>query len=400
MRPIRPMLQTFPAAIQNFPQSVRADPRLRLILSALGVVLGVGAIWYLLGDHSGSEAHRRPPPPVTIARARMENVIVAEHALGTVLANTTVNVTSRVDGQLASAAFKEGQIVHEGDILFRLDERPFVAALEQARAALSRDEAQYTAAQRSRDRYVTLAKENAISAEQRDQAVAQAGADAGTVKADRAAVALALLNLQFSVIHSPITGKTGPILIQPGNLVKANDSNAMVVVSQIQPVKVSFFLPQDDLPRIQDRQRQGKLTATAQAHGASQSDSPITAPVDFVSNAVDQKTGTIELRATYNNADLRLVPGQLVDVSVALQQLPHAIVVPREAVNTGPNGRYVYVVDKGKAEMRDVTVLYENGDEDAVSGDVHAGDRVVTEGQLGVLPGKPVAITRTGKAAR
>jgi multidrug efflux system membrane fusion protein len=213
------------------------------------------------------------------------------------------------------------------------------------------------------------------------------------VQSDRAALDVAKLNLDYSVIHSPIDGKTGPILVQPGNLVTANGTNPLVTITQIQPVKISFSLPQSDLPRIQNRAAQNTLTAAVDLHDSS--GKPIKARVDFVSNAVSSTTGTIELRATFANADMRLVPGQLVDVSVALDSLPHAIVVPREAVNVGPDGRYVYVVGKDdNAELRQVAVLFDGGATIAISGPVRAGEPVITDGQLRVIPGKPVSIVK------
>jgi membrane fusion protein, multidrug efflux system len=391
MRLLPPIL-SIPSAIQHVPQAwQRTSPRLRLILSALSVVLAVALVWYLA---SGEPAPpMRPPPPVTVGQATTQDVTIREHALGTVVANATVNVTSQVDGKVAAAAFQEGDIVHKGDVLFTLDQRPFLAALQQARAGLARDQAQYVSAERNAARYEQLAKENAVSTELRDQAVAQAGALAGTVNADKAAIDLAQLNLQYATIRSPIDGKTGTILIQPGNLVKANDVNAMVVITQVEPVKISFFLPQSDLPRIQSQEKAGKLIAIIEPH--DHQGEPATAPVDFIGNAVNLQTGTIELRATLANADLRFVPGELVDVSVALGELPHATVVPDDAVNTGPEGRYVYVVGKdGKAEMRTVTVLFHKEDSDAISGKVKPGDRVITQGQFRVLPGGPVAIAK------
>jgi multidrug efflux system membrane fusion protein len=203
---------------------------------------------------------------------------------------------------------------------------------------------------------------------------------------------MAELNVSYTQIRSPIDGKTGPIMIQPGNMIAASGTAALVTVTQVQPVKVSFSLPQSDLPRIQDRQRAGGLTAAIDLH--DQSGKPLAANVDFMSNAVSSTTGTIELRATYANQDMRLVPGQLVDVSVALSDLPKATVVPREAVNIGPDNHYVYVVKDGKADMRPVKVLFDAGATMAIEGDVKAGDKVVTDGQLRVLPGKPVSVIK------
>jgi len=165
---------------------------------------------------------------------------------------------------------------------------------------------------------------------------------------------------------------------------------------QIQPVKVSFFLPQSELPRIQEQMRNHRLFATVEAHGAG-ADS-MTAPIDFIGNAVDSNTGTVELRASFSNEDYRLVPGQLLDVSVSLAQIPSALTVPREAVNVGPQGRYVYVLTKDDiAQMVPVTVIYDDGRNAAIGGEVRAGDRVIIDGQLRVIPGKAVAIV-TGKA--
>jgi multidrug efflux system membrane fusion protein len=280
--------------------------------------------------------------------------------------------------------------VKAGDILFRLDPKPFQAALLQAQAMTARDEASLASANNDSKRYSILAKMGAASSSQRDQFVAQAKALTATVKADKALADVAALNLQWSVIRSPVDGKTGPILIQPGNLIKANDTNALVTITQIHPVKVSFFLPQSDLPQIQQRMAAGELTANVQAHGAALVHE--SAKVDFVGNAVSATTGTIELRATFPNTDDKLVPGQVVDVAVALNQFNHALVVPHDAVNVGPDGRYVYAIEKGNAVLVPVNVLNDDGKLAAVQGKLKVGQNVVTDGQLRVIPGKPVTI--------
>ncbi|HWA30648.1 MAG TPA: efflux RND transporter periplasmic adaptor subunit, partial [Rhizomicrobium sp.] len=339
-----------------------------------------------------------PPPPVRVATVAQKSVTAYEKTIGTIIANATVQVTSRVDGQIDSAAFTEGQMVHQGDVLFRLDPKPFEAALAQAKATEARDEASLASANNDARRYSALAKLGAVATSQRDQYVAQAGALAATVKADKAAVDIAALNLQWSVIRSPVEGKTGPILIQPGNLVKANDTNALVTITQIHPVKVSFFLPQSDLPQIQSRMASGALVAQVQVHNAAQTHE--SAKVDFVGNAVSATTGTIELRATFPNTDNRLVPGQVVDVGVALNQYNNVMTVPHEAVNVGPNGRYIYAVEDGTAKLVPVTVLYDDGDMAAVQGALKPGATVITEGQLRVIPGKPVAIQGGHRGAK
>jgi multidrug efflux system membrane fusion protein len=392
-------LQTFPASVTTFPETLqRANPRTRLILGLIAIVLAIAAVWALVHLLSPAPAPpKKPPPPVMVASVQLGNVVAQEHTIGTVVANATVQVTAQVGGQLESAAFTEGQIVQQGDVLFRLDPRPFQAALAQARATMARDQASLISAQNDAKRYTVLAVSGAASAQQRDQAVAQAHALAATVRADKANVDLAALNEQYSVIHSPVTGKTGPILIQPGNLVTANGTNALVVITQVQPVKVSFTVAQTDIARVQDRMVSHQLTATVTVHGAK--DINLSAPVDFLGNQVSPTTGTVELRATFANLDYRLVPGQLVDVSVALNNFAHVTIIPREAVNLGPDGSYVYVLDnQNKAFLRPVTVLNDDGTSDAVKGNLKPGDKVITDGQLRVMPGKPVSIVKPAGA--
>jgi multidrug efflux system membrane fusion protein len=369
-----------------------ASPRWRLIGGIVAAILAVALVRYLLSPHSPQQVSE-PPAPVRVAVARTQTVIVLEHTIGTIVANATVQVTSRVEGQLVAARFKEGDIVHKGDLLFQLDPRPFQAALAQAVATENRDQAQLTSARNDAARYASLAAQGAASRSQADQFVAAAKALAATIAADRAMVEAARLNVTYTQIRSPVDGKTGPILIQPGNMVPASGTNPLVTITQIQPVKVSLFLPQSDLPRIQDQMRDHRLNVTLAVH--DRANMKLTAPVDFVGNEVDNTTGTVELRATFDNRDYRLVPGQLLDVSVSLAELPNAIVVPREAVNQGPQSRFIYVAGQdNRAEMRPVTVLNDDGRMDAVSGDIRPGERVITDGQLRVIAGKPVAIAR------
>lgn len=362
-----------------------------------GVVLAaiVGLlVWSFFAPEKAER--EQPPPPVRVAQVTVRPVTIQERTTGTIVANATVNVLARVEGQVVSTPFKEGQIVHKGDLLFQLDPRPFQAAVAQAAANQNRDQAQYVSAEHDAQRYAALVKQGAVSQSQADQFMAQAKALAATVAADRAAVETAKLNLMYAAIRSPIDGKTGPMLIQLGNVVPANGTNPLVMITQVQPVKVSFFLPQSELPRIQDQFRSHRLNATVEPHDAA--NSKITAPVDFIGNAVDNTTGTVELRATFANEDYRLVPGELLDVSVSLAQIPQALSVPREAVNVGPQGRYVYALTKDNvAQMVPVNVIYDDGRNDAIDGKVRVGDRVITDGQLRVIPGKPVVIAK-GKA--
>jgi multidrug efflux system membrane fusion protein len=278
-------------------------------------------------------------------------------------------------------------------VLFQLDPRPFQAALSQAQANTARDQATLVSDEKDAVRYSALIKLGAASQQQTDVAIAAAKAEAATVAADKAAADAAKLNLTYSTIRSPVDGKTGPILIQIGNLISANQSNPLVTIAQIHPVKVSFFLPQTDLPRIQQRMAENRMEAAIQVQG--QGGQKLKAPVDFVSNAVSNMTGTIELRATFPNLDNVLVPGQLADTSVSLGEIDNATVVPHDAVNLGPDSSYVWLVDKQmKAQMRKVQVLNDNGAIAAVKGPVKPGDKLITDGALRVVQGTKVVIKK------
>ena len=344
-------------------------------------------------------------PPVRVAAATVQDVPVMVRTIGTVLAKSTVTVKSQVDGPLLAAHFKEGQMVKKGDLLFQIDPAPFQAALRQAQAQVERDKAQLASAQADADRAVMLSQRGIVSEQQRDQLVAAAKALTATIAADQAAVERSQLNLDYTTIRSPINGKTGPMIVYPGNQVHASDANGLITINEIQPVMISFNLPQGDLPQLQDRMREGKLVADVTvrndvASAAQTRSAEIPVKIDFVGNVVDDKTGTIELRATFDNPDLRLVPGELVDVSVRLATLSQAVTVPREGVNIGQNGNYVFVVDQAnRAQMRPVTVLYQDQMIAALSSGVKPGDRVVTDGQLRVTPGVKVVVTQPDNTA-
>jgi multidrug efflux system membrane fusion protein len=372
----------------------RASPRTRIVASILGILFLVLVVWKIVEALTPTPVPKVSPAPVRVGQAISKTVIIQEHTVGTIVANATVAVTAQVQGQIVSVNFKEGDIVHKGDVLFQLDPRPFQAALNQAQATTARDQATLVSDQKDAIRYTTLQKLGAASGQQADQAIAAAKAMAATVVADKAASDAAKLNLTYSTVRAPIDGKTGPILIQIGNLVSANGSNPLVTIAQIQPVKVSFFLPQTDLPRIQKRMAEGKMIVTLQMQG--EGGETLQAPVDFVSNAVSNQTGTIELRATFANADDVLVPGQLADTNVSLGELDNATVVPHDAVNLGPDSSYVWIVDKQmKAQMVKVDVMNDDGTIAAVKGAVKPGDKVITDGALRVVQGTKVAIKKS-----
>ena len=378
---------------QKLRQSEKTS-RLRPILLGLGALaLVMGGYWYysqhsaapLGGGPNGRGRFGGGAPPVKVAIAHQKEMPVIERTIGTVVANSTVAVTARVQGQLIKSFFKEGQMVKQNDLLFEIDPSPFRAAYDATLATLA-------GAKTNADRSASLLAQNAIAAQTNDN-------NQATYAQAKANAEAARLNLQFTQIRSPINGKTGPILLQPGNLVSVNGLTApLVSITEVQPIKVSFALPQADLPRIQARAKSTQgLSVVVALHDAG-GDKDLTAPVNFISNAVAATSGTIELRASFPNQDLALVPGQLVDVVVQLASIPNAIVVPREAVNQGPDGGFVYVVDPDDniAQMQPVKIAFDDGINAAIVGNVHDNDHVIVNGQLRVVPGGKVTIPGAG----
>ena len=358
---------------------------------ALVAVLTAFAYMNRTGTGSVQRGPRSTAVPVRIAVAERRDVAVVERTLGTVLANTAVQVTARVQGVIDRAHFKEGEFVKAGDLLFEIDPRPYQAALAQAKAQLAKDQAQLQNAVSNEKRLRAVYEQKLTSMEAFDAAIAATGSATASVASDQASIDIAQLNLDYTRVRAPIAGKTGPILVQPGNLVANNSTAVLVTINQIQPIKVSFSLPQSDLPRIQARASAGGLVASVDQR--SEGGKQYMAPVDFVSNRVNDTTGTIELRVAFPNTDASLVPGQLVNVTVELGEIPGATVVPRDAVNSGPDGTYTYVVTSdNRAEQHSVRVLFDDGTADAIEGDVRAGDRVIVDGQLRIVPGMAVFV--------
>ena len=357
----------------------------KYLIGAAALAVALGGFWYFTNT-SAPPPRRTMAAPVQVAVVEQRSMEVIERTIGTVIANSTVSVNARVQGKLTRAFFREGQMVKTGDLLFQIDPRPYQATYDNAAAAVASAKAKF-------DRYTRLKGQNAISPQDVDDAQASYLEARATAEAAR-------LNLEFTQIRSPINGKTGPILIQPGNMVASSSSaNAsatpLVTINEIQPVKISLALPQSELPRIQQMVNtpQG-LTITMNLREAG-AEKDLTAKVDFVSNAVTNTTGTIELRATYPNADLALVPGQLVNVVASLAEIKNATVVPREAVNTGPDGTFVYRVTDDTAQQVPVRVLFDDGDNAAIDAKLNAGDRVIVDGQIRVVPGAKVQVNGT-----
>jgi multidrug efflux system membrane fusion protein len=318
-------------------------------------------------------------------------------ATGTVEPIQTVAVQAQVGGILRRIAFKEGDEVKQGQLLFELDPRPYQAALNQALAALSRDRAQATNAEQDEERYKTLAEKQYVTAQQYAQVQTTAAAARATLAGSQAAVEQARLNLQYATIRAPISGRTGSLLIRQGNLVRTSATQPLVTINQIRPILVRFAVPAPNLPLIQEH-RGKDVVVRANAPGGSD---PSEGTLSFVDNAVDTATGTILLKGKFPNDDGALWPGAFVNVRLQLYVEPNALVVPASAVVAGQQGSFIYVIQKdSSAATRPVTVSRTAGDLAIINGDVQPGDQVVTDGQLRLRQGSKVQIKAPADTSR
>lgn len=349
-------------------------------------------------DKKSGQVLKKEAVPVTVVSVAQKTVPVQIIAIGNVEAYATVSVKSQVTGQLAQVHFMEGQDVSKGKMLFTIDPGTFEAQLKQAEAILARDTAQMENAQEEARRYEGLVKKGYVAREQYEQIRANASALEATVRADRAALENAHLQLKFCFIRSPIAGRTGNLLVNQGNLIKANDDKAMVVINQIQPVYVSFTVPEQNLPQIKKYMAAGKLKVSAFIK--ADENIPEEGVLTFIDNAVDTATGMIRLKASFDNKNKHLWPGQFVNIVITLAKQSDAIVVPSEAVQTGQQGQFVYIVKDDIAELRPVTagVTFENIT--VIEKGLASGEQVVTDGQMRLMPGAKVAIKNVSKGSK
>src|SRR5690242_18170361 len=273
--------------------------------------------------------------PVRVATVASRTMPVELQAIGNVEAISIVSIKAQISGQLMRVHFKEGDFVKKGQLLFTIDRAPFEAALRQAEGTLAKDEAQSLNSKLDAERYQGLGKQGVVSKQQVDAAGAAANAMAATVAADKAAVETAKINLQYTTIYSPINGRTGNVGVKEGNLVKANDVPILVTINQIEPIYVSFAVPEQQLAEIKQYSTAKPLGVDAAPQGSSQH---FQGKLSFIDNAVDMTTGTIRLKATFDNRQHVLWPGQFVDVSMTLTTHPNALVIPSSALQTGQNG--------------------------------------------------------------
>lgn len=327
---------------------------------------------------------------MTVAVVSQQSVPVRVQAVGAAEAYATVAVKARVDGQIVDVRFREGQEVRAGSVLFKIDPRPFEAALRQAEANQQRDLAQLAQAKRQEERYLELLAKNFISKEAYAQYKTGAETAGAAVLASKAALENARLQLEYTTIRAPIDGYAGRIQIQKGNLVKANDASPLVVLNQIHPIYVGFAVPEQVLPLVQKHMAEGPLQVEAAPPDAVKA---AVGKLVFIDNAIDSTTGTIRLKAAFENTENALWPGQFVTVWLRLYEDKNALTVSSRAVQTGPNGQYVFRV-KGdmSVELRPVMVQRTEGDLAVIASGLSKGDQVVTQGQLRLTPGAKVVV--------
>jgi membrane fusion protein, multidrug efflux system len=396
-------------------------------LAALAFLAGVGAC---------SKTAQKPPAtdvPVVVIPVARADVPFEVQANGVVSPVSTSAITAQVDGLITHVYFREGQDVEKGAMLFQIEDRPYVAAYQQALANLARDKETNLNAQKEVERYQALVKQDYVTQEQADQQKATAGSAAATVQADEAQVENAKFNLDNTKIRAPIAGRTGGLLVREGNVVHAGGTTSLVVINQISPILVRFPLPSTDLPLIQKYGGSGQLPVTAVPGGARQTAqdtaggppgmggdaapdqasgvdpaavnllaqiAPATGTLFFIDNSVDTLTGTVMLKATFPNTEKMLWSGQFVSTTLHLFTEKGALVVPSEAVVTGQQGTYVYIVDSAStAQQRKVSVERAEGNVSVITAGLREGEQVVRSGQSRLTAGAKVKIASAADSA-
>ncbi len=362
-------------------------------LVAVVAALAVGWWWHGRSAAPGAAAPARsgpPPVPVVVATARTGELPVYLSGLGTVTAFNTVTVKSRVDGQIVRIAFEEGQHVKEGELLAEIDPRPFEVALTQAEGALARDDALLRDARLTTDRYRDLLKQGVVSKQEYDDQAAKVGQYEGATRADQGLIDNAKLQLVYSKVTAPIAGRVGLRRVDAGNVVHANDTTGLVVITQLQPIAVVFTTPEDNLPALMKRMGGGQ-PLPVEAFDRAGRTRLATGTLLTLDNQIDQTTGTMRLKAVFPNDDGALFPNQFVNVRLLLESRPDVVVVPVAAIQRGPQGTFAYVVKPDKTvEVRPVVVGPTSEGDAAIESGLAGGDVVVTDGVDKLRPGAAV----------
>jgi membrane fusion protein, multidrug efflux system len=400
------------------PSTTPSKTRWWLWILILGVI-AIG-IWYFRGARAASQAADSATPgaankgrggagagslvvPVVVATAQRGDLPVYFSGLGTVTAFNTVTIRSRVDGQLISVAFKEGQFVHEGDLLAQIDPRPFQVQLAQALGQLAKDQAQRRDAEANLERFKLLFKEGVIPQQQLDTQAALVGQSDGAIASDQSQVDSAKLQLTYSRITAPISGRIGLRLVDAGNIVHASDTSGLLVITQLQPISVIFSLPQDQLPQVNDKLRAG-VQLTVDAYDRDDTDKIASGKLQTIDNQIDLATGTYKLKSMFSNEDNALFPNQFVNVHLLVDTKRNLTIIPAAAIQRGPQGTYVYAAaSDNTAKIRSVTIAQTTGNSVGLSAGLNPGDVVVIDGQDKLQDGtkiNPSPATGTNGAGR
>ena len=401
-----------PAETVEQPALTRPGPRSRSrhwpwLLAAIALAAAALAAWYWFGHGSGDQAKAggkgdaaSRPMPVVAAPARKGNIDVYIDALGTVTPANNVVVRTRVDGQLMSVAFREGQNVKAGDLLAQIDPRPFEVMLTQANGQMARDQAQLKNAQLDLERYQTLLAQDSISRQQVDTQAALVRQYQGAVETDKGAVDNAKLQLAYARIIAPISGRVGLRQVDPGNIVHAGDSNGLVTITQVQPVTVIYPVPEDNVPRIVKRM-QSTQSVAVDAFDRSGKTRLATGRLLTIDNQIDTTTGTVKVKAEFPNTDSALFPNQFVNVRMVVETHEDATLVPTAAIQRGAPGTFVYVIKPDEtATVRPVQLGPSEGERASVQSGLQPGEKVVVDGADKLREGAKVSVRdATGAAA-
>ena len=358
----------------------------------LSLVLIALIVWLAVAGRKPARANTPPPTPVSVAEATVRDVPLTVDALGAAQAWQGVLINPLISGRLTYVA-REGDTVRAGDILVRIDCSPFLAALTQAQGALRRDQSLLAGANTDLARYQQLAAQDSIARQTLEDETATVHQDEGTVLADQGAVAAAQVNVRNCTIPSPVSGRVGVRIVDPGNIVTANMTSGIISVNQVQPIAVTFTIPQGDFQRLSAASaafsRPLSVEAFSQETGADLGSGELV----VADNHVDQTTGTVQMKARFPNAASQLWPGQFINVTLTLQTVPHATTIPTSAVNQGPNGVFAYVVGPDhKVAPRPISVLTTAGGLAVIQSGLAPGEVVVTDGQMSLKPGATVQI--------
>jgi membrane fusion protein, multidrug efflux system len=341
-------------------------------------------------NESKAAAAPNPSVPVSVANVIQKDMPVVIRSIGNIEAIEKVDIKSQLTGEITAVHFREGDDVKKGQLLFEIDDRQPKADLARAEGNLLRNQAQARNARAQAERYARLLKEGVVATQEYDRFVAEAEALEAAVAADKAAVDQSRLQVQYTKIYAPVSGRTGNLMVDRGNIVKANEVPPLVTINQITPISVAFSIPESELADVKRFQNAG-LRVEAVLPG--QEGPPMRGKLTFIDNAVDPTTGTIRLKGEFANSDRKLWPGQFADILLTLTTTPNAVVVPSQAVQTGQQGQYVFVIKQDMtADQRPVVVKRSLGGETVIDSGVQPGERVVTDGHLRLQKGAKVEI--------